>query len=314
MKRRIIAVLAIAGLLVCMSGCKKEEDRYCNTPISNDEIIRVGIDTSMQGKALYDDFYDCINGQYTNVELMQMSPEEQIEKYLDGTIDVALNIPLDQKKYVAKSSEGLFLNSDENVGLRFNPEADCFADIKDMKSFYQGLTIVFDRVYEQEKVEGLSQSPIETEFIQEHDYDVNRTGVLNVDDAMDILGQSGLTFMTEGDGTYNTSNDMLVPLEVLEGDREAMALAEAVLSDLDVIGITIEIHPLPLDEYMQSLNDKTYHLIIETSDENDESNGFIPLWEKRNIILKKSNIDIADTLDDGNNIVDEINGWKKDKR
>lgn len=288
--KRLCAALLTLGLAVGLCGCSKTNISYSDTKTNNEDVIRVGVSTGRLGMGLYDDYYDSISTAYDHVEFMELSPQEQLEKYMAGEIDIALNLPMDQKKMIQKGEECVSLPMDTNVGVLINTDSDSFEGVKNTSSLYQGLSICLDRVYGQEKVEGKSTSPIQTTFMKSNNYDAALSGVLNVEDGLDILENCGYHFDVAGDGTYNTNPEVIIPIEIVAGDEEALALAEAVKSDMDVFGFTVKIKTYSPEDYNALIEEKAYHMILTSENEVDEETGFIALWKKNFVALQKKNV------------------------
>ena len=288
--KRLCAALLTLGLVVGLCGCSKTNISYSDTKTNNEDVIRVGVSTGLLGMGLYDDYYDSISSAYDHVEFMELSPQEQLEKYMAGEIDIALNLPMDQKKMIQNGEECVSLPMDTNVGVLINTDSDSFEGVKNISSLYQGLSICLDRVYGQEKVEGKSTSPIQTTFMKSNNYDAALSGVLNVEDGLDILENCGYHFDVAGDGTYNTNPEVIIPIEIVAGDEEALALAEAVKSDMDVFGFTVKIKSCSPEDYNALIEEKAYHMILTSENEVDEETGFIALWEKNFVALQKKNV------------------------
>lgn len=294
--KKIVAVAMTAIMIVGLCGCSSKD--YSDTKLLDGDVIRVGVDTSLEGEGLYNDYYENVAKTYDNIEFVELSREEQIEQYLQGEIDVAWNLPLNEKKEILEGNEVEPIDLGMYVGIRINPQADSFSDIESMENLYKGISLCLDRVYGQERVEGIGNSPVASTYLGENGYDAKESGVLNIEDGIDLLETCGYEFEIAGDGTYNTNPEIEIPFEVLRGDAEAYALAEVVQSDLDVIGITIIIEEYDLEEYNKLLENNEYHIIASCDVTEDETSGFIPLWEKTFVTLQKENVEMEYSVSD----------------
>ena len=164
------------------------------------------------------------------------------------------------------------------VGLQFNIQAESLEKVKDKQSFLEALSICIDRAYAREMAGADDKALVQSQFMKAHKCNADMSGVLKCEEAMEILEGYGFEFTPEGDGTYYCDPQITIPFEVSEGDEVAARVAATVQADLEVIGVKIDIVQYEESEYKQLVADNKYNLIINTSN-NEEDNGFIPLWQ-----------------------------------
>ena len=164
------------------------------------------------------------------------------------------------------------------VGLQFNIQAESLEKVKDKQSFLEALSICIDRAYAREMAGANDKALVQSQFMKAHKCNADMSGVLKCEEAMEILEGYGFEFTPEGDGTYYCDPQITIPFEVSEGDEVAARVATTVQADLEVVGVKIDIVQYEESEYKQLVADNKYNLIINTSN-NEEDNGFIPLWQ-----------------------------------
>ncbi len=181
-------------------------------------------------------------------------------------------------KVQESTAEIASVESCEAMGLQFNIQAESLEKVKDKQSFLEALSICIDRAYAREMAGANDNALVQTRFMKAHKCNADMSGVLKCEESMEILEGYGFEFTPEGDGTYYCDPQIIIPFEVAEGDEVAAGVAATVQADLEVIGVKIDIVQYEESEYKQLVADNKYNLIINTSN-NEEDNGFIPLWQ-----------------------------------
>lgn len=202
-------------------------------------------------------------------------------KFISFVIIMCMALPLcacvkGQKTDVSQETD--YVESSEAVGLQFNIQAESLEKVKDKQGFLEALSICIDRAYAREMAGANDNVLVQSQFMKVHECNADMSGVLKCEEAMEILEDYGFEFTPEGDGTYYCDPQITIPFEVSEGDEVAAKVAATVQADLEVVGVKIDIVQYEKSDYKQLVADNKYNLIINTSN-NEEDNGFIPLWQ-----------------------------------